>query len=964
MSSKKLGAQMFAKKKGGGAFRSLHLLFVVGGALVLGFYAGFHAREAADAFSSSSPRSREPGIFLHPMAPVPGPQNQDDAVRTPERQPAPERLAEREEAQPRDEPARPQQQDLQKLPQVKLVQWAQARDQCFQLAREGTDVFISVVREDRDWPACGATAGDNPGFAASFRVVDALDGTPGAFSLESCRHAKHYLRYNQMNVVVEPPKVPGDTVWQLPVAGSNERTCVELRAVHVSGASVNVDDAISPAGRVQMSQTNSMCLEMRAPKSASVAKSDCAANRVSDAVKVASMADNQPCSLIPSVKCPQILAGASIGEHSLCNTEGFKQDLRERTCLVYGIGVSDNWDFEVAMAEKGCEVHAFDPTIDKPPTNDGERLPNLHFHRWGLAMNSSESGSHKVAGTKSGATETSQPMLTVADIMQRLGHGNRRLSVFKVDCEGCEWASLSAIPGDLWDRIDQLSFELHYGTQLMLDSPEQLRRAAVVADALRSHKFGEWRSFVRDGYPQHRTLLPELYEAGMPKGYCCRLSGFVRLASLESSATAAPAPVAVRAGPELLQWSQARSECFHLGRAGSKVQLSVQGENRAWPACMAFPGDNPAFTASFRAVDAVDGSAEGVSLESCRHPGHFLRKNGNFVVVEPPKVPGDAVWRVQPRASDGCALFQAAHLQSHSLRVDTVVSPAGSVVMEQGDGQCLEMRKINSTGRLDKNACAAKDLSDAVKVASMADSQPCSLIPVKECPAPLEGSQIGEHALCKTQAMERDLRDGTCLVYGIGVSDNWDFEKAMAAKGCEVHAFDPTIDKPPSDESERLPNLHFHRWGLAMQTAESGSHKVAGTKSGATETSQPMLTLADMMERLGHSGRRLSAFKIDCEGCEWASLSVIPGNLWDRIDQLSFELHYGIELMLDSPEQLRRAATVADALQAHGFVDWRSDLRDGYPRHRQLLPELYEAGMPQGFCCRTSGYFRAGSSGS
>merc|ERR1719401_3107087 len=113
-----------------------------------------------------------------------------------------------------------------------------------------------------------------------------------------------------------------------------------------------------------------------------------------------------------------------------------------------------------------------------------------------------------------------------------------------------------------------------------------------------------------------------------------------------------------------------------------------------------------------------------------------------------------------------------------------------------------------------------------------------------------------------------------------------------------------------------------------------------------------------MMERLGHSGKRLSVFKVDCEGCEWAALAAVSSSLWDRIDQLSLELHYGRELMLDSKEQLKNAATVVDALKSHGFADWRSDWRDGYEEHRQLLPELYEAGMPHGHCCRLNGFVR------
>ncbi len=47
-------------------------------------------------------------------------------------------------------------------------------------------------------------------------------------------------------------------------------------------------------------------------------------------------------------------------------------------------------------------------------------------------------------------------------------------------------------------------------------------------------------------------------------------------------------------------------------------------------------------------------------------------------------------------------------------------------------------------------------------------------------------------------------------------------------------------------------------------------------------------------------------------------------------------------MMLDSPEQLEKAARVADMLRAHGFAEWRSDWRDGYESHRKLLPELYK----------------------
>jgi hypothetical protein len=41
-------------------------------------------------------------------------------------------------------------------------------------------------------------------------------------------------------------------------------------------------------------------------------------------------------------------------------------------------------------------------------------------------------------------------------------------------------------------------------------------------------------------------------------------------------------------------------------------------------------------------------------------------------------------------------------------------------------------------------------------------------------------------------------KKGHCLVYSFGLSDDWSFEEAMAALGCRVRAFDPTVKEPES----------------------------------------------------------------------------------------------------------------------------------------------------------------------
>lgn len=261
------------------------------------------------------------------------------------------------------------------------------------------------------------------------------------------------------------------------------------------------------------------------------------------------------------------------------------------------------------------------------------------------------------------------------------------------------------------------------------------------------------------------------------------------------------------------------------------------------------------------------------------------------------------------------------------------------------------------TSMAETSTCAAANLTDASLVAALADGKPCNYIPAGVCKQPFLDSQIGEHGLCNTSSLKQSLENGKCLVYGIGIADNWEFEKAMAKHGCEVHAFDPTIDKPPTLEPT-LPNLHFHRWGLAGQTEQKGTHQVRGTLSGKTTTKQPMFTLSDMMKELGHEGRKITVLKVDCEGCEWASLSAVTPELWSRIGQMSLELHFSDGLMVDSEQQVHKAAQVALAIQNAGFSKWRPDIREGWPWHRNLRPELIEAGMRKGFCCRLAGFFR------
>lgn len=122
----------------------------------------------------------------------------------------------------------------------------------------------------------------------------------------------------------------------------------------------------------------------------------------------------------------------------------------------------------------------------------------------------------------------------------------------------------------------------------------------------------------------------------------------------------------------------------------------------------------------------------------------------------------------------------------------------------------------------------------------------------------------------------------TCLVYSIGSNNKFDFESALldkVSKNCEIHVFDHTVSTLRLVSKQRKPwRVHFHQIGLAATTSRDGG---VGFKS-----------LSDMVRDLGHVGRTIDIFKIDCEGCEWMTFA----SWFDapvKISQILVEVHQG-----------------------------------------------------------------------
>jgi hypothetical protein len=71
-----------------------------------------------------------------------------------------------------------------------------------------------------------------------------------------------------------------------------------------------------------------------------------------------------------------------------------------------------------------------------------------------------------------------------------------------------------------------------------------------------------------------------------------------------------------------------------------------------------------------------------------------------------------------------------------------------------------------------------------------------------------------------------------CIVYGMGIAEESDFEQMMAVSGCETHAFDCTVDYEA--EAVYKKKFTFHQWCIGNAPASSQSSGSNTYASGAT----------------------------------------------------------------------------------------------------------------------------------
>ena len=128
-------------------------------------------------------------------------------------------------------------------------------------------------------------------------------------------------------------------------------------------------------------------------------------------------------------------------------------------CLVYSLGSNGDTSFESGIKQRAprCEIHTFDPTLDKPwqleSVHAAEAAGWLRFHAVGIS---------DVDGTFA-IQDRTFPALSLPSLKRSLSHGTgRHLDLLKVDVEGAEHRMLASAEARAeLAHVGQLQVELH-----------------------------------------------------------------------------------------------------------------------------------------------------------------------------------------------------------------------------------------------------------------------------------------------------------------------------------------------------------------------------------------------------------------------------------------------------------------------------------------------------------------------
>jgi len=184
----------------------------------------------------------------------------------------------------------------------------------------------------------------------------------------------------------------------------------------------------------------------------------------------------------------------------------------------------------------------------------------------------------------------------------------------------------------------------------------------------------------------------------------------------------------------------------------------------------------------------------------------------------------------------------------------------------------------------------------------------------------------GQKAVCLDPKVAP--QPGNCIVYSFGINNEWSFDDLMEKYGCEVFAFDPSMNVENHNRSKMI---HFFKMGL-----DDHDHI-------DSDNNWKLRSLKTIYKDLGHEGKIIDYLKIDIEGGEWKVLAeMIKTGMMSKVRQLAVEFHLSSS---NSMEEFRSAVALLKSMEDSGLVRFDSKYN---PWFKMEIPSLNYNG-PVGF---------------
>ncbi|XP_070571974.1 probable methyltransferase-like protein 24 isoform X1 [Ptychodera flava] len=166
--------------------------------------------------------------------------------------------------------------------------------------------------------------------------------------------------------------------------------------------------------------------------------------------------------------------------------------------------------------------------------------------------------------------------------------------------------------------------------------------------------------------------------------------------------------------------------------------------------------------------------------------------------------------------------------------------------------------------------------------------------------------------------LDVEVTPQSCIVYSIGISNNWSFDNDAVKYGCDVYSFDPTIGLSDHKRSE---HHWFYNMGLWHENVER--HFDHRARNGSRYKDHWTCRTADYIRKmLNHEDRPIDMLKMDIEGSEHKVFpQMLESGILNHVKQFAFELHMGVGETKQRRWHLYRA--LETLMRSYGFQLWK-----------------------------------------